>query len=221
MSLVGLVRFNNRLTGCHLLLCTVISLLLSVYIWCICTLLASPPWRPSAQHQWRLLSREQTFRSLSDVFIHLNNSFVTKSSLCFLKRQLPSFYDHTEPEIYLFFLHLHEKSSSRPKTMDYGGTLNKLNQGFTGSGVDLTSSFLKILYIFFCAIHFLMFLFLIYFSFFKFFCTALSTVKQNEGHSQRSNCRKHHNHVLSSYHYWRCMWLWVCVSERLCVYIKV
>lgn len=32
-----------------------------------------------------------------------------------------------------------------------------------GSGVDLTSSFLKILYIFFCAIHFLMFLFIVFF----------------------------------------------------------
>lgn len=43
--------------------------------------------------------------------------------------------------------------------------------------------------------------------------------KQNEGHSQRSNCRKHHNHVLSSYHYWRCMWLRLSVCEWVFVRI--
>lgn len=104
--------------------------------------------------------------------------------------------------------------------MDYGRitTLNRRNQGFTGSGVDLTSSFLKILYIFFCAIHFLMF-FVYCFLFLKFFYAGFSAVKTNEGHSQRSNCRKHHNHVLSSCHYWRCMWLRLSVCEWVFVRI--
>lgn len=43
--------------------------------------------------------------------------------------------------------------------------------------------------------------------------------KTNEGHSQRSNCRKHHNHVLSSYRYWRCMWLRLSVCEWVFVRI--
>jgi len=42
MSLVGLERVNSDLTGCHLLLCVVISLLLLVHVWFMCTLLASP-----------------------------------------------------------------------------------------------------------------------------------------------------------------------------------
>lgn len=46
-----------------------------------------------------------------------------------------------------------------------------------------------------------------------------SAVKTNEGHSQRSNCRKHHDHVLSSYHYWRCMWLRLSVREWVFVRI--
>lgn len=45
-----------------------------------------------------------------------------------------------------------------------------------------------------------------------------STVKTNEGHSQRSNCRKHHNHVLSSYRYWRCMWLRLSVWVSVCAH---
>lgn len=44
-------------------------------------------------------------------------------------------------------------------------------------------------------------------------------MKTNEGHSQRSNCRKHHNHVLSSDHYWRCMWLRLSVCEWVFVRI--
>lgn len=46
----------------------------------------------------------------------------------------------------------------------------------------------------------------------------ISTVKTNEGHSQRSNCRKHHNHVLSSYRYWRCMWLRLSVWVSVCAH---
>lgn len=42
MSWVGLERVNSNLTGCHLLLCVVISLLLSVCIWYMCTSSASP-----------------------------------------------------------------------------------------------------------------------------------------------------------------------------------
>lgn len=58
------------------------------------------------------------------------------------------------------------------------------------------------------------------FSFLKILlCGVLRREKQNEGHSQRSNCRKHHNHVLSSYHYWRCMWLRLSVCEWVFVRI--
>lgn len=103
--------------------------------------------------------------------------------------------------------------------MDFGRntTLNRRNQGFTGLGVDLTSSFFENIIYIFCAVHFLIFLFIVFF-FKNSFMRRSAPRKQNEGHSQRSNCRKHHNHVLSSYHYWRCMWLRLSVWVSVCAH---
>lgn len=53
-------------------------------------------------------------------------------------------------------------------------TLNRRNQGFMGSGFDFLFFFLKILYIFFCAIHFLIFLFIVFL--FLIFYAVFSTV---------------------------------------------
>lgn len=70
MSWVGLERVNNGLTGCHLLLLRmVISLLLSVCIWCVCTCWPVPVMlQRSAVVD--LLLRNRTSWSLSDTFIH-------------------------------------------------------------------------------------------------------------------------------------------------------
>lgn len=146
--------------------------------------------------------------------LHLN-SFVTKSSALIILTPPPD------------FLYLHE-NYFRFKTIDSGGitTLNRRNHGFTGLGVDLTSSFLKILYIFFCAIHFLMFclLFIVFFFCFLFLNLLRGVHRENnEGHSKRSNCRKKITIMFCPLITIEgaCDCVWVCVSECLCAYIKV
>lgn len=105
--------------------------------------------------------------------------------------------------------------------MNYGRTLNRRNQGFMGSGVDLTSSFLKILYIFLRDS--LLNVFVYCFLFLKTnnsFTRCSPPWKQNEGHSQRSNCRKTSQscsvllsllkvHVIVSV----CEWVFVCIHQ--------
>lgn len=70
MSLVGLGRVNNDLTGCRLLLCKALSLLLSVYMWYTCMLLASRLRRRPYGDSCQVIN----FRSLSGVFVQLNTS---------------------------------------------------------------------------------------------------------------------------------------------------
>lgn len=110
----------------------------------------------------------------------------------------------------------------RFEMMDYGRftTLNRRNQGFTGSGGWLDFLFFENVIYIFLRDSLLNVFFCLLFSFLKILlCGVLRREKQNEGHSQRSNCRKHHNHVLSSYHYWRCMWLRLSVCEWVFVRI--
>lgn len=85
------------------------------------------------------------------------------------------------------------------------------NQGFAGLGVDFL--FLENI-IYFCAILINVFVdcyFVFFFFFFKRCCTPW---KQNEGHSQRSRCRKHP--IVLRYHV--TVWVCVCVCVGACVH---
>ena len=176
------------------------------------------------------LSRNKTSRSSSGVLVQLN-SFVTKSSPCFLKKQ-HWLYDSntTMNQISRIFA----KKKKTGQIWDDGLWKNhnlKTGEirGSRGRGVDLTSSFLKILYIFWRDSLLNVFLFFVFvYCFFLFlkrsFTRCSPPWKQNEGHSQRSNCRKKTSqscsvllsllkvHVIAS----ECVWVSVCTHTSRC-----
>lgn len=112
----------------------------------------------------------------------------------------------------------------KQQAMDSGRitTLNRRNHRFTGAGGWLDFFiFENIIYIFLRDSLLNVFCFVLCFFLFCFFNLLRGVHRENnEGHSKRSNCRKHHNHVLSSYHYWRCMWLClnVCGWVFVCIH---
>lgn len=90
-----------------------------------------------------------------------------------------------------------------------------------GWGLTWLPLFWKYWYIyFFCdsLVNVCVFIVFFFFFFVLFLYAVFSAVKTNEGHSQRSNCRKHHHPVLSSYRCWRCMWLRLGVWVSVCAH---
>lgn len=119
------------------------------------------------------------------------------------------------------------KTTSDLKMTNYVSitTLNRRNQGFTGSGVWLDFLFFEnIIYIFLRDSLLNVFIvFIVFLFFFLFFYAVFTTVKTNEGHSQRSNCRKTSQscsvllsllkvHVIAS----ECVWVSVCAHTSRC-----
>lgn len=115
------------------------------------------------------------------------------------------------------------KTTSDLKMTNYVSitTLNRRNQGFTGSGVWLDFLFFEnIIYIFLRDSLLNVFIvFIVFLFFFYSFMRCSPPWKQMKDILREAIVEKHHNHVLSSYRCWRCMWLRLSVCEWVFVRI--